>query len=145
MSMVRPHAVPAWPLALQLALLLALWGTNAPAADFGRLFHTQAERHALDQPTETAVDQGVPRTDPMARRIDGLLRSSRGRATIWLDTEPLDPAPHFRLAPYPALKLVPRLAPQLRLHVGENWPPAPASAMDSLPRLHIHSHGPSRQ
>lgn len=141
MSKTRPHPASAWP----LTLLLALWGTNAPAADFGRLFHTPAERHALDHPAEPAVDQGGSRVDPVSRRIDGLLRSSGGQATIWLDAEPLAPAPFFRLAPYPALELFPRPAPRLRLHVGDSWPPAAPSAGDGLPRLHVRSHGPSHQ
>ncbi len=75
MSTVRPRPVSV----CALTLLLAFWGTSVPAADLGRLFHTPAERHALDQPHETVVDHGEPDAAPVSRRIDGLLRSSAGR------------------------------------------------------------------
>lgn len=136
MSTVRPRPVSV----CALTLLLAFWGTSVAAADLGRLFHTPAERHALDQPHETVVDHGEPDAAPVSRRIDGLLRSSAGRATIWLDAEPLAPAPLFQLAPYPALELIPQPASQLRLHVGDSWPPSARSADSSLPRLHVQRH-----
>lgn len=116
---------------LAAAALPALGCAHAAAhagEDFGRLFFTLAERRALDAPPapppppapapEAAASAPAP---VRSRRIDGILQGPDGRVTIWLDGLARPAAPDFRIRA--TLQLIPRAAPQLRLYVGDHWPP----------------------
>lgn len=128
-----PH-FPAITRLIALALVLAHGGTSAAGAqeaagdDFGRLFHSPAQRRAIDagEPRRTPARETKPApalTPPVARaRIDGILRRSDGRDSVWLNGELQPIPPGLRLAPGDRRELIPAAAPQTRLRVGDSWP-----------------------
>jgi len=79
-------------IAMAWVLSLIVAGTNvAEAQSIGRLFFTQKERAALDrvrsgQPAET-VDVG-PVAPKRPAEINGFVRRSSGKDTIWIDGQP---------------------------------------------------------
>ncbi len=88
-------------LAALLAVLGALHGlaqARTPAAttaDLGRLFHTPAQRAALDQARDRpAPGTGRPPAAPVAPppsvlSVDGIVRRDDGRATVWINQQPV--------------------------------------------------------
>lgn len=128
-----PH-LPAVARLMALALVLAHGGPvaarsqEAAGDDFGRLFHSPAQRRVLDagEPRRTPAHATKPApalTPPVARaRIDGILRRSDGRDTVWLNGELQPVPPGLRLAPGDRRELIPAAAPQTRLRVGDSWP-----------------------
>ncbi len=67
--------------ALALAALPAAAGDGRPA--YGRLFHTPEERARLDAPAPPPVASEDADTGPV--RLDGIVRRSDGRTTVWVD------------------------------------------------------------
>jgi len=71
-----------------LALLLALPAGQAAAQELGRLFFTPEQRGALDArrkarlPDKPAASAPAPTT-----RIDGTVKRSRGKSTVWVNGE----------------------------------------------------------
>ena len=71
-----------------LALLLALPAGQAAAQELGRLFFTPEQRDALDArrkarlPDKPAASAPAPTT-----RIDGTVKRSRGKSTVWVNGE----------------------------------------------------------
>lgn len=113
--------------ALTSALLGLSCSAQAANGDFGRLFYSADERRALDAPPPPpppAPEKPAPAPPPpRSRLIDGILQRPDGRVTVWLDGFARPAEPDFRLRAI--LQLVPRTAPQARLHVGDHWPPLP--------------------
>ena len=71
---------------------LLVWGCVEPlrAEPLGRLFHSAAERRALDalrkeksQPPKPAVAH--PPTQAQAQRLDGYVVRSDGKSTLWVN------------------------------------------------------------
>lgn len=124
-----------------LATLVAAAHCMPANADFGRLFFSIEERRALDAPPPppSAPPPQAPPA-PVPRRIDGILQRPDGRLLVWLDgiAESWQAANDaFRL--HPSLALAPRSAPQLRLRIGDHWPPLPtADAARLLPAIQVH-------
>ena len=120
--------------ALRLALACSLAAAfPIPAqADFGRLFFTAEQRHALDQPEPPAPPPPPPTPVEHApalaptQRIDGFVRHSSGEITVWLDGTPGPLPPGLSAPPFPALELIQTHRPQQRLRAGDVWQ-APAS------------------
>lgn len=68
-----------------LALLLVPAGPAASEdARLGRLFHTPEERMLLDR-RASLVEEAPPAPESRSRRLDGIVRRSDGRATVWID------------------------------------------------------------
>ena len=115
--------------ALRLALACSLAAAfPIPAqADFGRLFFTAEQRHALDQPEPPAPPPPPPtaveRAPALAptQRIDGFVRHSSGEITVWLDGTPGPLPPGLSAPPFPALELIQAHRPQDRLRAGDLW------------------------
>lgn len=74
---------------LALALVVALLaGTPASAQDLGRLFFTPEQRAALDARRRARVPDKPAPTPVVASpttRLDGYVRRSDGRATVWVN------------------------------------------------------------
>ena len=114
------------------AFILTATSTTPAQADFGRLFFTAEQRHALDQPEPAAPPlppptpvERAPSSAP-AQRIDGFVRHSSGEITVWLDGTPGPLPPGLSAPPFPALELIQTHRPQQRLRAGDVWQ-APAS------------------
>ena len=73
-----------------LLLLLSLAATGAPAQQLGTLFHSAAERAALDRQRkgEPAAQAAVPQPDPV---ITGYVKRSDGKSTVFVDGKPYRP------------------------------------------------------
>lgn len=60
-----------------------------PSSEFGRLFNTPAQRQALDQ--QRRGGKLPPReAQPEELRLDGIVTSSDGRQTVWINGSPAD-------------------------------------------------------
>jgi hypothetical protein len=73
-------------------LLLAFTGTGE-AQELGRLFFTPEQRAALDARRRARVPDkpsAAPVVASPTTRVDGFARRSDGRATVWVNGEPLD-------------------------------------------------------
>ena len=70
-----------------LLLLLSIASAGASAQQLGTLFHSAAEREALDRQRrgEPAAPAALPRADPV---ITGYVKRSDGRSTVFLDGKP---------------------------------------------------------
>ena len=127
-----------------LCLLLVWTGSACAAADLpGRLFFTPQERQKLERgellnpPAEgvappLAASAPVARPAPAGYRVDGVVRRSSGRDTVWLNGQPLPPgqgnAAGVVVEPAPASpKVVVRLPNGRRIEgrIGETLPGAP--------------------
>lgn len=123
-----------------LAVLLGASSCAPASAEFGRLFFSAEERRALDAPPPPAAPAPAPPPTPVPRQIHGFLQRPDGRLIVWLDgmaDSGLAMHTDFRL--HPRLVLAPRAAPQLRLRIGDHWPPLPAAdAVSPLPTVQFH-------
>ena len=76
------------PRTLTVVLICAL-PTLATAHQIGRLFHSPAERSALDAQRKTKPSQHPlapnPPAAPPPTRLDGYVVRSDGRSTLWLN------------------------------------------------------------
>jgi hypothetical protein len=73
-------------LAVFVSLLMLLAAHGASAAELGRLFHTSAERKALDASRQEKKGdrlQSSPKRAPA--RLEGFVVRSDGAATVWID------------------------------------------------------------
>ena len=74
-----------------LVLLVAFAGT-CDAQDIGRLFFTAEQRNALDARRKARVPDkptAVPQAASPTTRLDGFVRRSQGRSTVWVNGESL--------------------------------------------------------
>jgi hypothetical protein len=81
---------------LLLALVAALVSLPAPAQEIGRLFFTPEQRDALDARRRARVPDkpaAAPTVVSPTTRLDGFVRRSDGRATVWVNGAPLEEAP----------------------------------------------------
>jgi hypothetical protein len=72
-------------------LLLAFVGT-CDAQEIGRLFFTAEQRSALDARRKARVPDkpaAVPQAASPTTRLDGFVRRSQGRSTVWVNGESL--------------------------------------------------------
>jgi hypothetical protein len=77
-------------LALLAALLLGAWPIPAGAQQLGRLFHSAAERSALDSLRKTKPPQQKPvspqaPTAPQSARVEGYVMRPDGKSTLWVN------------------------------------------------------------
>lgn len=128
--------------AVRMLIALTAASHHIPAsADFGRLFFSAEERRTLDAPPPpVAPPSAEAAPPPLSRQIDGILKRPDGRLTVWLagvaDWQQAD-ADEFRL--HRLLMLAPRAAPQLRLRIGDHWPPLQdADETALLPTVQVH-------
>ncbi|HXR59479.1 MAG TPA: hypothetical protein VN747_09190 [Burkholderiales bacterium] len=80
------------------ALLLAalLLPGSAPAQELGRLFFTPEQRAALDARRKARVPDkpaAVPQAEQPTTRVDGAVRRSGGRSTVWVNGEAIPENP----------------------------------------------------
>ncbi len=77
-------------LALGLAASCAL-GTAAQAQELGRLFFTPEQRSTLDARRKARVpDKPAAVAASPTMRLDGYVKRSGGRSTVWVNGEPAD-------------------------------------------------------
>jgi hypothetical protein len=118
---------------LKPALVLVagmLFFPYAYGQEMGRLFFTPEQRAALDArrkarvPDKPAAVPAAPAVAPPVTRLDGYVRSSRGRATVWVNGAAVDdPQLGDRIAPDRAGRLpltVPEGGGPVRLKPGES-------------------------
>lgn len=75
-----------------VALLLALLPAGQAAAqELKRLFFTPEQRAALDERRKARLPDkpSAPASDSPVTRVDGYVKRSGGRSTVWLNGEPL--------------------------------------------------------
>lgn len=75
---------------LLLGSLLALGAAGAQAQELGRLFFTPEQRAALDARRKARVPDkpaAAPVTESPVTRIDGAVRRSGGKSTVWVNGE----------------------------------------------------------
>ena len=80
--------------ALALAVALALAAGASAAAELRTLFHTPEERERLDRMRRGEPPE-PPRTQRAAPVVNGFVKRSDGRNTVWIDGKPFamsDPA-----------------------------------------------------
>lgn len=93
---------PVWLRATALAMLLAggsAAAQNARPDDLGRLFLTPERRAALDR-QRTQNIQEVHTIEGATLRLDGVVRRSNGKTTVWINRQALqsnDPANEIRV------------------------------------------------
>jgi hypothetical protein len=76
-----------------LLLVLLTVGASAQAEPLGRLFFTPAQRAALDQRRQLAVQaEEANRPGPAVLAVNGQVRRSSGRRTTWINGSPLTEA-----------------------------------------------------
>lgn len=78
--------------ALALAVLLALAPVAAGAQELGRLFFTPDQRAALDARRKARVPDkpaATPQAEEPTTRVDGVVRRSGGKSTVWINSEPV--------------------------------------------------------
>jgi hypothetical protein len=69
---------------------LPLWSTGAQAQELGRLFFTPDQRAALDARRKARVPDkpaASPAADSPLTRVDGAVRRSGGKSTVWVNGE----------------------------------------------------------
>jgi hypothetical protein len=72
------------------AILLLLGATQAAAQELGRLFFTPEQRDALDARRKARLpDRPVAAAPAPTTRVDGTVRRSSGRSTVFVDGEAL--------------------------------------------------------
>ena len=79
-------------LAALLAPLLSLLPAAAGAQELGRLFFTPDQRAALDARRKARVPDkpaATPQVEQPVTRIDGAVRRSGGKSTVWVNGEPI--------------------------------------------------------
>ena len=67
-----------------------LWAAGAQAQELGRLFFTPDQRAALDARRKARVPDkpaAVPVTESPVTRVDGAVRRSGGKSTVWVNGE----------------------------------------------------------
>ncbi len=78
--------------ALLIAALLAFAAAPAAAQELGRLFLTPEQRAALDARRKARVPDKPPVVEAVVEspitRVDGFVRRSGGRSTVWLNGVP---------------------------------------------------------
>ena len=88
-------------------MVLALAPAPAASADeLGRLFLTPEQRSALDLRRKARLPDAAPRAvvvESATTRIDGLVRSTDGRSTVWVNGAPVGAA-----AQQEGLRVLPR-------------------------------------
>jgi hypothetical protein len=75
-----------------IALLLALLPTGPAAAqELKRLFFTPEQRAALDERRKARLPDrpSAPVAESPVTRVDGYVKRSAGRSTVWLNGEPI--------------------------------------------------------
>ena len=77
-------------LALLAAVLSGAWPVPAGAQQLGRLFHSAAERNALDslrkaKPPQQKPAGSQPSAAPQSARVDGYVMRSDGKSTLWIN------------------------------------------------------------
>lgn len=79
---------------LGLAALLALLAATplAGAQDLGRLFFTPEQRAALDRQRSTREPERAPIVVAPKVRLDGFVKRSGGKSTVWLNGAEVDAA-----------------------------------------------------
>ena len=112
--------------ALMFAAAVALPAPAHAQSALGRLFFSPAERAALDRDTDTPSDaaESTPRT------LNGIVRRSDGKATVWIDGQP-------QTRQLPSANAAPVEAPDgqwRRLKVGES---TDGAAHDAPPKIRI--------
>ena len=74
---------------LAIALLLGVGPTPASAESLGRLFHSAAERSALDSMRKAKLQPQKPAAarppEPQSAQLDGYVVRSDGRSTLWVN------------------------------------------------------------
>ena len=71
-----------------LAVLLAAFAPAAPAQELGRLFFTPEQRAALDARRKARLPDRPAQAAPSpTTRIDGHVKRSGGKSTVWVDGE----------------------------------------------------------
>jgi hypothetical protein len=76
--------------AVVLAAALSSWAAGAQAQELGRLFFTPDQRAALDARRKARVpDKPVagPVVESPVTRVDGAVRRSGGKSTVWVNGE----------------------------------------------------------
>jgi hypothetical protein len=76
--------------ALMAVLLIGFFPLPAHAEPLGRLFHTAAERSALDAQRKEKSQPPKPppprsSAEPQAQRLDGYVLRSDGKTTLWVN------------------------------------------------------------
>lgn len=100
----------------------------AQADAFGRLFHTPAQREALERerpPEPRVVPPPAPPVPPapsVPLRIEGILRPGSGQGTVWINGEMMALPPGLHLPRGHQRMLIPAADPRQRLRVGDTWP-----------------------
>lgn len=82
----------------QVALLClgSLCMPSAVAQDLGRLFFTPEQRQALDARRKARVpDKAAATAASPTVRLDGYVKRSGGRSTVWVNGEPTEDAPRI--------------------------------------------------
>ncbi|MBS0513011.1 MAG: hypothetical protein JSR42_17745 [Proteobacteria bacterium] len=139
----RPIAVSAFAAAACAAV--SLLAPPAQAEAFGRLFHTPAQREALERelPSEAHAAPAPPPPAPPAPsaplRIDGILRPGAGHDTVWINGEMMAVPPGLHLPRGDQRALIPETDPRQRLRVGDTWPAAAAG----IPAAASHPQPPA--
>lgn len=118
-------------------------GLPAASGGFGRLFFSAEERRRIERPPATSSPtEAAPPPAPI--RVDGIVRSSRGDATVWLNGRPV-PAGHARLAPSDdSVRIVDGQGGSVVVHVGETYRPDTGARENPLPRVEVHPPVPTR-
>ena len=72
------------------AALLVLWAQSALAQELGRLVDTPEQRTALDARRKARVPDkpAAPLVVSPTTRLDGYVKRSDGRSTVWMNGEP---------------------------------------------------------
>jgi hypothetical protein len=79
-----------------LLCLGCLCATGAAAQDLGRLFFTPEQRQALDARRKARVpDKPAATAAAPTIRLDGYVKRSSGRSTVWVNGEPTEDAPRI--------------------------------------------------
>jgi hypothetical protein len=74
---------------LAVALLIGAFPARAGAESLGRLFHSAAERNALDAMRKAKLQPQKPAAprppEPQSAQLDGYVARSDGKSTIWVN------------------------------------------------------------
>lgn len=79
---------PALILLLAAGPVIAQDALPDPSAPLGRLFNTAERRARLDGMRERNVEPGVTAPAETELRLDGIVRTSDGRSTVWVNGVP---------------------------------------------------------
>ena len=82
--------------AAALLVVALLSGGTASAQELGRLFFTPDQRAALDARRKARVPDkpaAVPQAEQPTTRVDGAVRRSGGRSTVWVNGEAIPENP----------------------------------------------------